>query len=243
LKGADAAKARVLLQAAARAHCAAHLGIVHIGESGAAEPDYDEYFYRSRRNRYREYEDEEDNDEDASFTVTTVYDTWQYVDEWRDTDDRLVEFGRIPRRRRVAPPSALNGEPPDEKRLTEASGNEGATYERSYHRAALVLWHRNRTSDVLLQAGVVAVLPYLKQLAARGRRARPEAIAVAEQMLEAWPGDAQRWDSYSIGREWPGADHRIEMIGALRKLNAPALLDRFLREAVTPAYDGSEPAP
>jgi hypothetical protein len=38
LKGADAAKAGVLMRAAARAHCATHLGIVHIGESGAAEP-------------------------------------------------------------------------------------------------------------------------------------------------------------------------------------------------------------
>ena len=39
LKGVDAARARVLAQAAARAQCAAHLGIVHIGESGSAEPD------------------------------------------------------------------------------------------------------------------------------------------------------------------------------------------------------------
>ena len=65
LKGADAAKVRVLVQAAARAQCAAHLGVVHIGESGAAEPE-DDYFYRSRRSRYRNYhdEDEEDDDED-----------------------------------------------------------------------------------------------------------------------------------------------------------------------------------
>jgi len=242
LKGSDAAKARVLVQAAARAQCAAHLGIVHIGESGAAEPDND-YFYRSRRHRYRTYQDEEEeDDEDTSFTVATVDDTWQYVDEWLDTDDRVVEFGRVPLAGgELLPAGRLDGEPPDEKRLTEASGNEGATYERSYHRAVLVLWHRNRTSDVLLQAGVVAVLPHLKQLAASGKRSRLEAIAVAEQMLEAW-SDAQRWDSYSIGSEWPRADHRIGMIAALRKLNAPALLDRFLRETVTPAYDGSENA-
>ena len=50
----------------------------------------------------------------------------------------------------------------------------------------------NRSIDVLLQAGVVAALPYLKRLAAGGKRARPEAIAVAERMLEAWPGDAER---------------------------------------------------
>ena len=181
LKGADAAKSRVLVQAAARSQCDAYLAIVHIGESGAAEPD-DDYFYSSRRNRYRHYDDEddEDNGEDESFTVASVDDAWQYVDEWRDTDDRVVEFGRIPLAGgELLPEGALDGEPADEKRLTEASGNEGATYERSYHRAALVLWNRNRTVDVLLQAGVVAVLPHLKRLVAGGKRGRPEAMVVA----------------------------------------------------------------
>jgi hypothetical protein len=244
LKGTDAAKARVLVQGAARAQCVAHLGIVHIGESGAAEPE-DDNFYRSRRNRYRNYhdEDEEDDDEDASFTVATVDDTWQYVDEWRDAEDRVVEFGRIPiTGGELLPAGALDREPPDEKRLTEASGNEGATYERSYHRAALVLWRQSRSVDVLLQAGVVAALPYLKQLAAGGKRAQPGAIAVAERILEAWPGDEHRWDSYSIFRSWPGPADRIQMIVALTKLNTPALLERFLREVVTSSYDGSENA-
>ena len=244
LKGADAARSRVLVQAAARSQCDAYLAIVHIGESGAAEPD-DDYFYSTRRNRYRHYEDEdeEDNDEDVSFTIATVDDAWQHVDEWRDTDDRVVEFGRIPLAGgELLPAGALDGEPPDEKRLTEASGNEGATYERSYHRAALVLWHRNRTLDVLLQAGVVAVLPHLKRLAAADKHGRPEAIAVAERMLEAWPGAAEAWDSYSIDRKRPGPAERIEMIAALRKLNVLALLERFLRDVVISSYDGSENA-
>ena len=247
LKGADAAKARVLMQAAVRAECAAYLGIVHIGDSGAAEPDYD-YSDRSRRYGYRdsEYGDEEDeeegDDDDANFTVESVDDNWQYVDDWRGIDDRAVKFGRIPiAAGELLPAGALDGEPPDEKRLTEASGNEGATYERSYRRAALVLWRRDRTADVLLQSGVVAALPFLKRLAAGGKRARPEAIAVAERMVDAWPGDAQRWD-YSMDRAGPEPAHRIEMIAALTKLKAPALLDRFLREAVTSSYDGSENA-
>lgn len=244
LKGADAAKSRVLVQAAARSHCDAYLAIVHIGESGAAEPD-DDYFYSSRRNRHRHYEDEddEDNGEDESFTVASVDDAWQYVDEWRDTDDRVVAFGRIPLAGgELLPEGALDGEPPDEKRLTEASGNEGATYERSYHRAALVLWHRNRTFDVLLQAGVVAVLPHLKRLASGGKHGRPEAIAVAERMVDAWPVDAEAWRSYSIDTRRPGPADRIEMMAALRKLKASDLLDRFLREDVISSYDGSENA-
>jgi hypothetical protein len=240
LKGADAARARVLLQAASRAQCDSYLGIVHIGESGAAEPDYDT-FYRSRRNRYRSYEDEEDNDEDASFTVASVDDSWQYVDEWRDPGDRLVEFGRIPLADgELLPAGALDREPPDEKRLTEASGNEGATYERSYHRAALVLWRQDRSIDVLLQAGVVATLPYLARLTAGRKCARPEAIAAAKRILEAWPADSQRWENYSLRREWPGPADRIRMIDALAKLNEPQLLERFLREVATVSYDGSE---
>ena len=43
-------------------------------------------------------------------------------------------------------------------------------------------------------------------------------------------------------RERPGPADRIEMIAALRKLNAPALLERFLREVVISSYDGSENA-
>jgi hypothetical protein len=243
LKGSDAAKARVLVQAAARAQCTAYLGIVHIGESGAAEPD-DDYFYSSRRNRYGYDEDgdDEEADEDASFGAVTVDDAWQYVDEWRDTEDRVTEFGPIPLADgELLPAGALDGEHPDEKRLIEASGNEGATYERSYRRAVLALWRQNGTADVLLQAGVVAALPYLKQLTDGGTRARQEAVAVAERILEGWRRDPES-HSYSIGRKWPGPADRTQMIASLTKLNSPALLERFLKEVVFSSYDGSENA-
>ncbi len=247
LKGADAARARVLVQAGARVQCAAHLGIVHIGDSGAAEADYEEYYSQSRWNRYRNDEDEEDgedeDEEEASFTVVDVNDAWKYVDEWRDTSDRAVEYGRIPLADgELLPEGALDGEPPDEKRLTEASGNEGASYERSYHRAALVLWRQDRYAEVLLQAGVVAGLPYLKRLIASGKRARPEALAVSERMVNAWSADSQPWDSYAVGGGRPGPTHRIEMLASLRKLNAAVLLERFVRDTVTSSYDGSENA-
>jgi hypothetical protein len=245
LKGADAARARVLAQAAERAQCAAHLGIVHIGESGSAEPD--DPYYGSRWNRYQDYDGgdeedaEEDDEEEADFTAASVDDAWQYVDQWRDRDDRAVKFGRIPLGGgELLPADALDREPPDEKRLTEASGNEGATFERSYHRAALVLWRESRSIDVLLQAGVEAALPYLKRLAAGGKRARPEALAAAKRILDAWPAQTQRWETYSIRNKRPEPAHRIEMMAALQKLNAPDLLERFLRDVVTPSYDGSE---
>ena len=73
------------MQAAARAQCVAHLGIVHIVESGAAEPEYDAYRGPARWNRYGYDDDDELEDEaaDEDFSAVTVDDTWRYIDEWR----------------------------------------------------------------------------------------------------------------------------------------------------------------
>ncbi len=251
LKGADAAKAGVLVRAAALAQCAAHLGIVHIGESGAAEPDYDSG-YGSRYDRYRyadedededdEEQEEEEDDDDADFDVVTVDDVWRYIDEWRDSADRAVELGPIPLADgELLPADALDGEAPDRQKLTEATGNEGASYERSYHRAALVLWHRDRYADVLLQAGVVACLPYLKQLTAGDQRARQEAASLAERMIDVWARDADRY-SYLPGVVAVEPKHRKAMIAALRKLGVAALLERFIADVIVADYDGSENA-
>ena len=126
LKGADAARSQALIHAAGRARCVAHLGVVHIGEAGGAEMDGSSYYY-SRRGRYRSEEQENED-----FTAITVDHAWRYIEEWRDTDDRVVDFGRIPLTDdELLPAGALDEEPPDDKRLTEASGNEGASYERS----------------------------------------------------------------------------------------------------------------
>jgi hypothetical protein len=94
--------------------------------------------------------------------------------------------------------------------------------------------------EVLLQAGVIAGLPYLKQLTAAGKRSRQEAISLAERMVDAWDGDAQRWNAHSLGAGRPESPHRTEMIATLRKLGAAALLERFIADIVTPAYDGLE---
>ncbi len=162
LKSADAARAKVLVQAAERAGCAAHLGIVHIEESGTAEENYDPHAHGWRRDRDDDDEDDEKDDDD--FEVVEVCDWRHYVSQWRDAQDRPVEFGEIPiQPGELLPGGALDAEEPDEQRLMEASGKAGASFERSYHRAALVIWRRERYPEVLLQAGVAAALPYLKE--------------------------------------------------------------------------------
>lgn len=246
LKGADAARARVLQQAAVQAECVVHLGVVHIEENGGAEWDGGFDYYGGGRSQYGDDEDEDEADEegeDDDFTAISVDNSWQYLNEWRDTEDRIVQFGRIPLDvGELLPAGALDREPPDEKRLTEASGNEGATYERSYHRAALVLWPASRMMDVLLAGGSVSALPYLRQLAAGGKDARPQAIAAARRLVRRWPTEAQRGDAHSIAIGHPEPSDRAAMIALLVELNAKELLERFIRVVVVSAYDGSENA-
>jgi hypothetical protein len=236
LKNADAARAKVLAQAAERADCAAHLGIVHIEEYGPAEPKYHRDYGYGRRSRWRGHEDEE-TEEDASsddFEVIEVSDGQRYIDQWVDAGDRRCDFGKLPLGDgELLPHGALDDEKPDEQRLTEATGNEGASFERSYHRAALVIWPRDRYAGVLLQAGISAALPHLRErIAARD----PAAPAIAEQIIEAWENPPSAWAYRSPDKE----PSRAEMLRLLQKLGDERLAKRFIGEVVTRDYDGSE---
>jgi len=193
LKSADKARAKVLTEAAARADCAIHLGIVHIEESGSAA--YTGYGPYGRRGwgGYGGLDDEEEDASSEDFEVVEVADGWSYIDAWRTLDDRDAGFGKLPLRDgEVLPAGALDSEAPDEQRLLEASGNEGVTFERAYHRAALVLWPRGRFVNVLLQASVRAALPYLEAGAASLVAAastdvdRTTLFAETRRVVEAW---------------------------------------------------------
>lgn len=194
LKNADAARAQVLRAAAARAGCALHLGIVHIEEYGPAEiVNFNLGQSYSWDVDYGDGEHEVASSED--YEVLEVLDGWQYVDEWVGIDDEAVDFGQIPLDDgEVLPAGALDREPPDKQRVTEATGNEGASFERSYHRAALVIWPGERFVDVLLQAGTPAALAYLEDRveAAASTAERPAVIDEASKVIAAWEIETAR---------------------------------------------------
>ena len=242
LKGRDAAIAKVLRQATSEADCALHLAIVHIEESGAAEPEYETYYVPTRR--WRPYADYElDESDDSDYEVIEVCESSRCIDQWVDTNDHAADFGSLPiAEGEILPANALEGEAPDQQRLTEATGNEGASFERSYHRAALVLWPRNRFVDVLLQAGPSAALPYFQEHL-RGWNSRSQAAdrqslcSVAERIITAWERTENRtyWQ-----RDKEKESVRSHMIRLLGQLGDKQLLKRFLAGAVTREYDGSE---
>lgn len=242
LKGKDAALAKVMRDAARRAGCALHLGIVHIEESGAAEPYFNmDYGVNRRRRGYYDDDDVEDTETDEDeFEVIEVFDSSRHIDHWMDTNDHAVEFGSLPiEDGEILPAGGLDGEAPDKQRLTEATGNEGASFERSYHRAALVIWPQDRFVHVLLQAGPAAALPYFKdRVRASNSLSAPAADrqtvhAIAERIIAAWEATENGCDR---GKE----SDRGDMIALLVQLADAPLLKRFVAGVVTRDYDGTE---
>ena len=218
LKNADAARAGVLREAAARAGCAVHLGIVHIAETGPAEYWGDDRSYgRSRRRGgYPVDFDESDGVEVGSdaYQVVEVSDGWCYVDRWVTTEERAAGFGEVPiGEGEVLPVGALDDEVPDEQRIMEATGNEGASFERAYHRAALVIWPRDRSVNVLLQAGVAGALAYLDgRVSAWIDSGAPEANRPA--LLEEARRIVAAWDKGRVGDpdifDWRADDEQVD---------------------------------
>jgi len=252
LKGQDAARVQVLSQAAERAGCAAYLGVVHIEETGPAEPHFDMYGYGRSRFGWHD-EDASDEEEDLDerghgavrddFDVIEVSDAWHYVDHWVDAQNRSVDFGRLAlKENELLPAGALDDAVPDEQRLTEATGNEGASFERSYRRAALVMWPRNRSADVLLQGGVRAVMPYLKDIARRrslpsaSRAEQAAARSIASRILRAWKRELAVASGLMDGEE----PSRPDMVTVLGQLGDAALLEAFVNDIVVRTYDGRE---
>ena len=227
LKGVDAAVASVLVPAAEQADCDLHLVLISIEESGSAE--YTGY-YGPRRRRWSDEDEDEDEDEDG-FEVGEVCDRTTTLSEWRLPDGSESELGDFPfEETELCPPGALDDLEPDEQHFHEATGNEGASFERTYHRAGLVLWPRQRRLAVLNQAGLSATLPYLEELTQRwvesgeGPESRRWRLAheLSGHMLRTWPrevGDYWRTDTQSS---------EARMLALLNRLRDTARIDAFL---------------
>jgi predicted 2-oxoglutarate/Fe(II)-dependent dioxygenase YbiX len=222
LKGPDAAVAGVLVAAAQQSGCDLHLGLVTIEESGAAE--YNGDFYSRRR--WSESEDDE-------FEAGEVFDRDVRVSEWRRPDGSPSTLGELPvETEELSPPDALDDLDPDEEEFHEATGNEGASFDRTYRRAAVVLWPRERIFAVLSQAGLPVTLPYLADLAERWAasdedRKSPlwgQAHELSGHMLARWP--KQRW--YASSDKAPSDAGR--MLTLLTRLGDTTRLDAFLND-------------
>ncbi|TAL50679.1 MAG: 2OG-Fe(II) oxygenase, partial [Methylovulum sp.] len=179
LKNTDAAIADVLVTAARQTDCDIHLALVSIEESGDAE--YTGY------GRY--------HDDDA-FEVGEVYERTETVSDWRRPDGSEPELPTLPfAETECCPPDVFENLEFDDVQFHEATGNAGASFERTYYCAALVLWPHNRYLAIINQAGFSAALAMLQELCQNY-----EAAGDKTQASSHWQ-DAHRLAGYML-RDW-----------------------------------------
>ncbi len=187
LKDRDDAIARAFVAAAQASECAIHLAMVHIEESGWAEyhGGYHGYGRRQRR-RYWEDVDEDDGD----FEVGEVCDYHYSVNEWIEPTDCAGNFGTVPLTgEELLPTGALDDAEPDNIQFSEATGNEGASFERTYKRAAIVIWPEEAANKICLSAGLVASGARLAKLGegvADGRVTHAQFAGFARMLCASW---------------------------------------------------------
>ena len=220
LKGADAAAAAVLAAAAQRSGCELHVALLTIEESGSAE--YSGYGGRSWR-----------DDGHDEFEIVEVCDSSATLTDWRRPDGAAAELGTFPvEEGELCPPDVFEEMESDEQEFQEATGNEGVSFERSYRRAALVLWPRARRLEVISAAGLPVSLPWLASLVRHWQDSGAltdsplwqEAHELAGHMLDAWP----QGDGSPCYDEAPGAAAR--MLATLARLQDAARIDAFLAD-------------
>jgi predicted 2-oxoglutarate/Fe(II)-dependent dioxygenase YbiX len=219
LKGSDAGAAGVLAAAARDAEVDLHLALLTIEESGWAEHVFSGGYY----DRWHSSDD--------AFEVGEVTDGYAALSEWRHLDGTLAELGDIPvDDDELSPPGSFDEMEPDEEHFQEATGNEGASFERTYRRAALVLWPEEQFFAVLCQAGLKATLPYLGKMVESWTASgsdpdaplRSQAQKLAKQMLSSWT--VERW----YPSDDQGPSDAAKMLTLLAKLEETKLINAFL---------------
>jgi len=220
LKNGDAAAAQALLRAGEAAGCVVRLALLSITESGAAEPSWDGY---SRRGRYRREEDEDDEDDDTpSYDVVSVEERRATLAQWRSPDGAPEDYGTLSviEEEELAPRDALEHATPDTDHLAEAMGNGGASYERAYRHAALVVWPRAHEHAMIAAGGASASVAALQRYA---RADLPRAKEFAKALSAGWTPHTPR-----EGNEEPLTARALV---ALRALGDDGLVGAFLERA------------
>lgn len=226
LKGADAIHAQVLFDAAESAGCLPHLAMVHIEESGSAEYTGE---YIPGGKRWSRWDDDDDLDDDSGLEVGEVCDENRYIAQWRDADDNPLDYGKIPLEEgEVLPEGALDEEEPDETHFTEATGNAGASFERTYLRAAVVIWTEEDADLICASAGPEAALTRLEQRVEEARAGRRAAAAQATKIATY---AQENWSDYVWSKEI-----YARFLQALALLGDPTVLMEYGLPRLDKAY-------
>lgn len=219
LKNADAAVGALLVKAAQKAQCDLSLALVNIEETGSAEAVY----YRGSRHAYRDSDTEE-------FEMGEVFERQLVLTGLRAPHDARAKLDRLPFiEDELCPPGVFDDAEPDDVQFFEATGNAGATFERSYRRAALVLWPSESRLDLIVAAGRDVSLPCLAELVQRWQQRGAHEQAAAEGWREAHALACRIVQNWPAPPTWGGTrDLACRFLDAVRALEDREAIMAFI---------------
>ena len=230
LKNADAAVGRVLVRAAQRADHVLYATILSIYEWATLDDLGDLSDWNEPR------DDWEDLAEDEIVSTRQILGLVA-------SDGARPDYGELPLLPgELLPAGALDGAVPDDDDYT-ATGNEGVQLSRSYRRAALVLWPRERTVGTLAGGGIERAVAWFADDLARcedDTGSRRRLAGLAAQLIDAWPApDSARF--FRRSDEDNGVQRTCQdALRLLRRFGDETTTRRFLCEVATPHYSGAE---
>ena len=233
LKGIDRARAEVVFDAANQAGCIAHLGLITHWQSGSV--DYDQQWH----GRYGRYDRDQEEPEPGEYQMGEIIDDSLSIDHWSDRAGSRVSFGEIGlQEKEIISETPLDEWESSDEEYEGYTGNAGMTLERWYHRAAIVVWPRERHFEVLCAAGKDAAIgglePMVQRLKtmapAKGEKMRQQCLSFAAAIIDLWnTNDTRYWGQPEHGR-------RGILPQLLLELDDPELVQRFLEQVM--AVDG-----
>ena len=246
LKNADAAVAQVLGDASDRADCELHAAVLRIDEVGSP-------LYGPPIRRWGwdwEWDDYEGVGSDAE--MDDVDERREALDGWAARNGSHPPFGRIPLNAlELLPQGSLDDAEPDDRRLQGSTGNTGPTLEFFYRLAALVIWPREKTVDVVASGGIDGAVSWVATQCARvgrggqgGSASNGGSVRVGGAANDQ-PARIRRLlrrltDLWPVGEDSWRKQDRAAMLRLLQSTGEVEVAADFLHRVVMANYDGGE---
>ena len=227
LKSGDRARVGALRAVAARLGCELFLALAEVHESWTCEDAFDER-YRYRRGRYHDHDDDLDEDDGGGgedYELGSLEDESIVLTHWLDTSGRRSDgIGSEVESQELCftrPSAELD---PFRSEHEGYQGNYGNTVDRWYHRAALVMWPRERTFALRARASPEWALD---ELTALDSAAHGELEARIRTLLPRWRETAAKVESARFFERLFKLATRIEDPALTRDWLAPAGAQRL----------------
>lgn len=252
LKGSDRSYMAVLTRAAEQRGYQTFVALLTHFQSGS--PDYGTISYsRSRsRHRYRRFDGGMDDDisgENPDAQFEEVYEESRLLSHWIDPQGRPQPFGNLKFEDEELLSDVAEQSWPYKQEISEATGNEGATMERWYRQAVVVIWPRDRYFRILAGEGPTHAVPALEELVETTAAPLEDTACreFATEIIARWKSRPRaNWnnswleDRATSSRNLSPTSISTQMLTLLDQIGASDLAVRFVRDILPTACDGNE---